>query len=210
VAAEAVRPGGAGRVRRAASFDTLRNTYRFFALYANLEKWSPSDGDPPVASAASWIAGSCRAWRLVAATVTEHLDGYELTHAGAAIGDFVVDDLSNWYVRRSRDRFWGSADDCGRTRGAFRTLHEVLEVLSRLLAPFTPFHADWLHRALTGGPSVHLAPFPDGRGLKRDEALEEGMRGARAGAAGTRRPGAVKIRVRQPLGTAAGRGPGPR
>jgi isoleucyl-tRNA synthetase len=76
------------------------------------------------------------------------LDGYELTHAGRAIGDFIVDDLSNWYVRRSRDRFWGSGDAAD-TRAAFRTLHEVLEVLARLLAPFTPFHADWLHRALT-------------------------------------------------------------
>jgi isoleucyl-tRNA synthetase len=79
-------------------------------------------------------------------------------------------------VRRSRDRFWGSADAAD-TRAAFRTLHEVLEVLARLLAPFTPFHADWLHRALTRRQRApRSVPERAGDGPLRDERLEEGMR----------------------------------
>jgi isoleucyl-tRNA synthetase len=182
-------------------FDTLANTYRFFALYANLENWSPGDDDPPVAERGvmdRWILSRLA---LLVTTVNDSLRRYELTHGGRLIAEFVVDDLSNWYVRRSRGRFWGSTDGHD-SRCAFRTLHEVLEALSRLLAPFTPFHADWLHRALTGGRSAHLASFPDGAGLTRDEGLEAGMRTVRVlsrlGRAARER---VKIRVRQPLGT---------
>ncbi|MGH7447589.1 MAG: DUF5915 domain-containing protein, partial [Longimicrobiales bacterium] len=102
-------------------------------------------------------------------------------------------------VRRSRDRFWGSGDAAD-TRAAFRTLHEVLQVLSRLLAPFTPFAADWLHRALTAERSVHLAGFPTGG--KHDQRLEEGMRVTRVLARlGRAAREEVRIRVRQPLGT---------
>jgi isoleucyl-tRNA synthetase len=183
-------------------FDTLGNTYRFFALYANLEGWAPSDADPPAAERGvmdRWILS--RLASLVEA-VRAGMDGYELTHASRAIGDFVVDDLSNWYVRRSRDRFWGSADAAD-TRAAFRTLHEVLETLALLLAPFTPFHADWLYRAVNGGDSAHLARFPDPAWTRErlDAALEAGTRTvrimARLGRAARER---VRIRVRQPLG----------
>jgi len=182
-------------------FDTLANTYRFHALYANLEQWEPADDDPPV-----WERAVMDRWIIsrladVVTTVQADFDGYDLTHGARVIGDFIVDDLSNWYVRRSRDRFWGSAQDPD-TRAAFRTLYEVLEVLSRLMAPLVPFHADWLHRAFAG-TSVHLAPFPfAGMGAVRNEQLEEGMRQvrilARLGRAARDR---VKIRVRQPLGT---------
>jgi isoleucyl-tRNA synthetase len=182
------------------TFDTLANTYRFFALYANLEGWAPSAQDPPVEERAvldRWVLS-----RL--ATLTGYIEGemreYEITRATRAIGDFVVDDLSNWYVRRSRDRFWGSADAAD-TRAAFRTLHDVLTTLARLLAPVTPFLADWLERALTGG-SVHLRSYPDPGAFPRDERLETGMRWtrvlARLGRAARER---VRIRVRQPLGT---------
>jgi isoleucyl-tRNA synthetase len=181
-------------------FDTLANTYRFFALYANIENWSPADDDPPVADRGvmdRWILSRLA---YLVTTVNDNLRRYELTHGGRLIADFIVDDLSNWYVRRSRGRFWGSAD-ARDTRAAFCTLHEVLGVLSRLLAPFTPFHADWLHRALGDGRSAHLASFPDGAGLTRDEALEAGMRTvrvlARLGRAARER---IRIRVRQPLG----------
>jgi isoleucyl-tRNA synthetase len=192
-------PGALGEAARRV-FDTLANTYRFFSLYANLENWEPSESDPPADQRAvmdRWILSRLA---YVVETTGAGLDGYELTHAARAIGDFVVDDLSNWYVRRSRDRFWGSADAAD-TRAAFRTLHEVLETLARLLAPFTPFHADWLHRAVSGG-SVHLAAFPDAgaTGGRRDEQLEAGMRYvrimSRLGRAARER---VKIRVRQPL-----------
>ncbi|MEX1182334.1 MAG: isoleucine--tRNA ligase [Gemmatimonadota bacterium] len=190
-------PAALGEAARRA-FDTLGNTYRFFALYANLEGWSPSDADPPAVA-----RGVMDRWILsrltnVVDTAGSQLDAYQLTHCARAIGDFIVDDLSNWYVRRSRGRFWGSGDEAD-TRAAFSTLHEVLQVLSRLLAPLAPFHADWLHRALKDGASVHLASFPEPGA--RDATLEDGMRVtrilARLGRAAREQ---VKVRVRQPLG----------
>jgi isoleucyl-tRNA synthetase len=183
------------------TFDTLANTYRFFALYANLEGWHPSDArDPAVAERPvldRWVVSRTDS---LAARVAADLEAYDLTRAARAIGDFVVNDLSNWYVRRSRDRFWGSADAAD-TRAAFRTLHDALVTAARLLAPFTPFHADWLHRALTAGTSAHLAAFPGVAGAARgDAALEAGMDDvrelARLGRAARER---VRIRVRQPL-----------
>jgi isoleucyl-tRNA synthetase len=193
-------------------FETLAHTYRFFALYANLESWAPSEQDPPPVKRAlldRWILS-----RLVGlvAGVRRDLEQYEITRASRAIGEFIVDDLSNWYVRRSRDRFWGTG---GRpdttsstdTRAAFATLHEVLVMITRLLAPVVPFHADWLHRALLGeAESVHLARYPDvgagavGRPALADERLEQGMdvvrELVRLGRSARER---AKLRVRQPL-----------
>ncbi len=182
------------------TFDTLSNTYKFFAMYANLEQWTPSEADPVPAQRAvqdRWILARLNT---LVTNVAADLDAYDITRAARAISDFVVDDLSNWYVRRSRDRFWGSADAAD-TAAAFRTLHETLVTLTRLLAPITPFLTDWLHRALTG-TSVHLAAFPSPRAEAKDDALEAGMDVvrtlARLGRAARER---VKIRVRQPLGT---------
>ncbi len=183
------------------TFDTLANTYRFFALYANLEDWSPDPGGvapDPANVLDRWILS--RLNRLVE-SVGRDLNAYELTRAARAIGDFVVDDLSNWYVRRSRDRFWGNTDEAD-AHEAFATLHHALVVVSRLLAPMTPFLADWLHRALLDGESVHLARFPEPDASRIDPGLEVGMDAARTlsrlGRAARER---VKIRVRQPLGT---------
>lgn len=183
------------------TFDTLANTYRFFALYANLEGWTPSeDGGVPDSENVldRWVLSRLYG---VVARVGADLDGYELTRASRAIADFVVDDLSNWYVRRSRDRFWGNTD-ASDAAAAFATLHHVLVVVSRLMAPMTPFLSDWLHRALAGGESVHLARFPEADESVRDASLEAGMEAvrelARLGRAARER---VKIRVRQPLGT---------
>ena len=134
----------------------------------------------------------------VSQRVTELYDAYNLTHAVREISDFVVDDLSNWYVRRSRDRFWGSADAAD-TRAAFATLHTALVDVTRLMAPVAPFIADWLHRSLTE-ESVHLARLPEGAAA-RDEVLEQGMEGVRRLAnLGRAAREHVRIRVRQPLG----------
>jgi len=180
------------------TFDTLANTYKFFALYANLENWSGSDGAQPEAERSildRWITS--RTAELVA-SVRADLDAYEGTRAARSIGDFIVDDLSNWYVRRSRGRFWGSgnAED---TSAAFRTLHNTLVTVARLLAPMTPFHADWLHRALTG-ESAHLARYPEAG--QRDDTLLRGMEAVRTlsrlGRAARER---VNVRVRQPMRT---------
>ncbi len=180
-------------------FDTLANTYRFFALYANLEEWRPGEvreqGTRSVLD--RWIRSRLAG---LTAEMRAALDGYDVTRAFRTLGDLVVDDLSNWYVRRSRDRFWGSADSAD-AQAAFATLHEVLVDTARLLAPVTPFQADWLHRALVGS-SVHLAPFPAFAPAVRDERLERGMAAVRVlsrlGRAARER---ARIRVRQPLRT---------
>jgi isoleucyl-tRNA synthetase len=128
------------------------------------------------------------------------LDAYDLTRAARRIGDFVVDDLSNWYIRRGRDRFWGSTDAAD-TASAFQSLWEAIVTVSRLMAPFTPFLSDWLHRAVGLG-AVHLAPYPEPHDGLRNADLERGMDGVRSLASlGRAAREQVQIRVRQPLGT---------
>jgi isoleucyl-tRNA synthetase len=182
-------------------FETIANTYRFYSLYANLENWTASaadakPGERPVID--RWILSRLNT---LVQSVRNDYAAYEITRANRAIADFVVDDVSNWYVRRSRDRFWGSAD-AGDTRAAFRTLSDTLTVTALLLAPVTPFMSDWLHRALQQNASAHLARFPEADGALHDAKLETAMNAvrelSRLGRAARER---VKIRVRQPLGT---------
>jgi isoleucyl-tRNA synthetase len=191
-------PEGVREVQRKV-FDTLRNTYKFFALYAGLEQWEPSAADPAVEERPlidRWLLSRLAG---VAGEMEAQLEAYQLTHAVRLLGDFVVDDLSNWYVRRCRDRFWGSADSAD-TRAAFATLYEALVGVARLMAPFAPFFADWLHRSLTAGESVHLTRFPGAELAPRDEALERGMSAVRTLATlGRAAREEVAIRVRQPL-----------
>jgi isoleucyl-tRNA synthetase len=186
-------------------FRALRNTYEFFRLYA-----ARVDGAPPRASrpeADQWILS--RLESTVAAT-TRSWAGYEPTAGVRALMDFVVDDLSNWYVRISRDRFW--APDSEADTAATATLWECLVVVSRLMAPAAPFASDWLHRALTG-TSVHLGSWPKprpgsdvrGRGTPvpaaRDAELVIAMDAIRRLASlarAARESG--KLKVRQPLG----------
>lgn len=191
-------PAGVREVQRKV-FDTLRNTYQFFSLYANLEGWAPGLENEPAPTERPlidrWLLS-----RLASASerIVTLFEGYNLTHGVRELADFIVDDVSNWYVRRSRDRFWGSADETD-TRAAFATLYETLVQVSRLMAPVAPFHADWLHRALTG-ESVHLERLADTVGL-RDDSLEIGMDAVRRLASlGRAARETVGIRVRQPLG----------
>jgi len=190
-------------VREAARrlFDTVLNTYRFFTLYANAERWTPSGADPQPESRSvldRWLLA--RLNRLVTESGAD-LEGYQLTRAYRRLAEFVDEDLSNWYVRRSRARFWGNRDAAD-ARAAFRTLHEALVVLARLTAPVTPFFSDWLHRALVGGDSVHLAPFPEPEEALANAALEEEMVAVRSLVSlGRAAREDVRIRVRQPLRT---------
>ncbi|MDQ3520690.1 MAG: class I tRNA ligase family protein, partial [Gemmatimonadota bacterium] len=177
---------------------TLKNTYSgMFAQYANYG-WAPSVLDPAVGDRPvidRWILS-----RL--STVEEEVDGlldrFEPTLALRAVMDFLVDDVSNWYVRQSRSRFYDVDGD--ENRAAFATLHEVLVVICRLLAPFAPFISDWIHRELTGS-SVHLAQFTRADSTPPDQGLELSMKHLRVlatlGRAGREDAG---IRVRQPLG----------
>jgi len=179
-------------------FEKLRHTYNLFQLYAEDWRRAPGgDGAPPLAErplSDRWLHG--RLSRTVR-TVTDAWEGYDVTAGARAIVDFVVDDLSNWWVRLNRARFWvpgGSADPA-----ALATLHDVLAITSRLLAPAAPFLSDGIHRALTGA-SVHLAPFPLRAPAHEDEALDRAMDAVRrlASLARSARED-VGIRVRQPL-----------
>ena len=171
--------------------NTLRHTYQFFALYAG-----NSEGAPPVELrplADRWILGRLDA---TVAAVRAAFDGYDVTTGVRAIVDFVVDDLSNWYVRLNRGRFW--APDHEADTAAVATLQEALTTIAALLAPAAPFVSDWLHRAVRG-TSVHLAPFPvDGGRLDpaRDLAMDAVRRLASLGRAARE---SASLRVRQPL-----------
>ena len=129
----------------------------------------------------------------------EALLDYDATAAARALIEFVDDDVANWYVRQSRKRFYDV--DTADNRAAFATLHEVLVVVCRLLAPFAPFVTDWMHRELTG-ESVHLAPYVRDGGARasRRSALEAAMASVRTlatlGRAAREQAG---INVRQPL-----------
>ena len=174
--------------------NTLRNTYRFFAQYAGA--WQP--GAAP-ASASPVLADRWIQSRLagVVDAVNAAWESYDVTAGTRAIMEFVVDDLSNWYVRLNRPRFW--APDREADPAALATLHSCLVTVSRLLAPAAPFASDWLHRALDG-QSVHLARFPAPGGA-RDPALETAMDAVRRLASLARAAREeVGLGVRQPLG----------
>jgi isoleucyl-tRNA synthetase len=191
-------PKAIGEVRRK-FFSTLLATYRFFEIYANLEGWTP-ERTPPIEKRPlmdRWLLSRLDA---TIDACRSDLDGYNVTHAIRRLSDFVVDDLSNWYVRRSRARFWGTKAATRETMdAAFSTLCEAMITVCRLLAPMTPFAADWIHRSLDGGKSVHLQPYPETTG-RADESLDEAMQMARrlAGLGRAARETAA-IRVRQPL-----------
>ena len=193
-------PEGVGEAARK-FFDTMMNTYRFFALYGNVEGWTPGEEDPfpaerPVLD--RWLLSRLHR---TADVVEGQLSGYELTPAYRAVVEFVNEDLSNWFVRRSRPRFWGNTDPQD-SRAAFRTLWDALVTVSRLTAPVTPLFSDWLHRAVTDGASVHLAEFPVSDPDRRDKPLEAEMAAVRALVSlGRAAREEVRIRVRQPLRT---------
>ncbi len=193
---------------------TLWNVYSFFVMYANIDKYLPAAGALPAPEAFrpsllaeaeldSWILSELN--QLVA-DVSAALDDYSPTDAGRKIESF-VDGLSNWYVRRSRRRFWKSENDTDKL-SAYNTLYTCLVTLARLMAPFTPFLADELYRnlvrsAFTDAPeSVHLADFPSPDASKIDKQLADdnrlAMKVCSMGRAARSKAG---IKVRQPLET---------
>jgi isoleucyl-tRNA synthetase len=170
----------------------LWNTYAFYVLYANVNAIEDlrTEGEPTELD--RWIRS-----RLAATVerVGERMDDYDTTFAGRAVADF-VDDLSNWYVRLSRRRFWDGDP------AAFRALYESLHTVALLLAPLTPFIADEIYDNLDGRePSVHLCDFPQPG--ERDERLEWDMQVVRnAVELGRAARAHAKLKVRQPLGEA--------
>jgi isoleucyl-tRNA synthetase len=170
---------------------TLWNCYSFFATYADLDGWTPQAERRPVTHVLDrWILSELDA---TVRTATDGLDDFDAFGAATAIAAF-IDDLSNWYVRRSRPRFWKSSDPA-----AHQTLHECLVTVSELLAPFCPFLADELHTTLTGSASVHLADWPTDHG-RHDPALADGMATVRRLVTlGRSARTDAKAKVRQPL-----------
>jgi isoleucyl-tRNA synthetase len=170
----------------------LRNTYKFFADYAG--DWSPAGSPAPGMRPLvdRWLLSRLDA---TVDAVRVAWDAYDPT-AGVRLLVAFVDELSNWYVRVNRPRFW--AVDADPDPAALATLYEALVAVSRMLAPAAPFLSDWLHRALAG-TSVHLARFPETSG-RRDEALEAAMEAVRRLASLARAAREERgLRVRQPL-----------
>ena len=193
-------PEGVDEVRRK-FFGTLYNTYSFFALYANVDGYEPSSLEdvqqkerPEIDR---WIL-SCL--NTLVKKVEKEMDNFDPTRAGRLIDAFVNDDLSNWYVRLNRKRFWGKdmSDD---KRSAYDTLYTCLLTVSKLIAPFSPFYADQLYRDLGGKmTSVHLDKFPVADNSLIDENLEARMAMAQkitSMVLALRRK--VNMKVRQPL-----------
>ena len=187
---------------------TLWNTYSFFVTYANIDGWTPAaNASPPTVELDRWILSELHA---LISRVTEALDDYDPTTAAREIDGF-VDSLSNWYVRRSRRRFWssargGAAADLEAKQSAYQTLHEVLTTLARLLAPMTPYLAEDIWRNLAAevdaeaAESVHLADWPVADASLIDEALNRDMELVqRVASLGRAARSAASIRVRQPL-----------
>lgn len=167
-------PDGVTEVQRK-FFGTLHNTYGFFALYANVDGFDPKAPQVPHRDRAEldrWILSRLHS---VVAEANEAMEAYEPTRAFRPVADFVVDELSNWYVRLSRRRFWKGAmgDD---KLAAFQTLHECLDTVARLMAPLAPFYAEQLYRDLNGpSASVHWSRFPEADSARIDADLERRM-----------------------------------
>lgn len=161
-------------------FGTLYNTYQFFALYANVDGFSFQEAYIPVAERPELDRWILSALQSLIKQVTESLDNYEPTQAGRAIETFLDEQLSNWYVRLCRRRFWKGEYEQDKI-AAYQTLYECLETLSLLIAPISPFFADWMYHNLNnvtnklGHTSVHLANYPAAKVQIIDTALEERM-----------------------------------
>jgi len=178
---------------------TLKNTYSFFATYANIDSFDAStypwnwersaEIDCWIVSRLQTLIGQVRDW----------MEDYELTKVVRAIQDFVIDELSNWYVRRSRRRFW-ALELTEDKINAYRTLYQVLVSVAEMIAPFAPFLAEELYLSLGAGESVHLAAYPQSETEYIDPTLEKEMRViidiVQLGRAARN---ACQIKVRQPL-----------
>jgi isoleucyl-tRNA synthetase len=195
---------GVEEVRRK-FFGTLYNTYSFFALYANVDGFDASQPEVPVAERPEidrWVLSQLNS---LVKEVDECYAAYEPTRAGRAISDFVSENLSNWYVRLNRKRFWGGEFSQDKL-SAYQTLYACLETVSRLMSPIAPFYADQLFCDLNtvsgkdGSESVHLADFPKYDAALIDAKLEARMQLAQQISSmvlALRRK--VSIKVRQPL-----------
>jgi isoleucyl-tRNA synthetase len=185
--------------------DTLRNTYGFFQLYAGIDGYDPEKhsveaGDRSVTD--RWILSRCSS---TVRDVTEDLEAYDLTKAVRKLGQFILEDLSNWYVRLSRGRFWKGEMDADKM-AAYSTLREVLLATAKAMAPVAPFLPEAIYRRLREGvdsaapKSVHLCEYPEVDEAAIDPALEASMGAARSIVVlGRAARNVSNIKIRQPL-----------
>jgi len=182
-------------------FIPLWNCFSFFVTYARLDGFDPSRDQLPLAQRHvldRWLMS--RLYNLVN-DVTVGLDAYDAVEPARRIQRF-VDDLSNWYIRRSRRRFWKSQSDTDKL-AAYQTLYEALRTVAALMAPFAPFTSDAIHRNLCDGRSVHLADFPESVGAEDADVEAQMTRARQAVEAGLAARDAARLKVRQPLAAIA-------
>ena len=178
-------------------FRMLWNSYYFFVMYANIDKFKPiTDSRQPTTKLLDkWVLSELN---ILIKKVDDGLKNYDIYGPAKEIERF-IDNLSNWYIRRSRKRFWKSEDDSDK-KEAYQTLHRVLVELSKLMAPFTPFIAEEIYKNLTGNESVHLADFSVADESMIDEKLNQEMEEARTIITEALQLRAkAGIKVRQPL-----------
>ena len=180
-------------------FNPLKNTYSFFALYANIDKVDPRDYSvsyDDLEEIDKWLISK---YNKLVKDVTSFYEEYDLHKVVKALTTFVSEDLSNWYIRRNRKRFWGSELDNSK-KCVYYTTYEVLKGLSKLIAPVTPFISEEIYQNLTGEESVHLAEFPSYDEALINESIEERMDLVRdLISLGRNVREEEKIKVRQPI-----------
>jgi len=180
-------------------FNPLKNTYSFFALYANIDKVDPREYSvsyDDLEEIDKWLLSK---YNKLVKNVTSYFEEYDLNKVVKELTVFVSEDLSNWYIRRNRKRFWGSEFDNSK-KCVYHTTYEVLKGLAKLIAPITPFISEEIYQNLTGEVSVHLASFPSYDESLINEEIEERMDLVRdLISLGRNVREEQKIKVRQPI-----------
>ncbi len=183
-------------------FSTLKNTYNFFAIYANADNIDPKDFNIPYelrTEIDKWLLSK---YNKLVSKVTKYMEEYDLTSTVRSIQNFVNEDLSNWYIRRNRRRFWSSVMDDDK-KAVYNTTYEVLVGLTKLIAPIAPFVAEDIYKHLTNKESVHLEEYPVSNLDLVDEKIEARMDLVRhLISLGRNIREEVKIKVRQPISEA--------
>ena len=182
-------------------FIPLWNCYSFFVTYARLDGFDPAQAAVPVGDRHvldRWLLSKVSALR---DAVSGGLDAYDANEPARRINRF-VDDLSNWYIRRSRRRFWKSQSDTDKA-AAYQTLYETLRTVCQLMAPFAPFSSDAMYRNLSNGESVHLSDFPEASPYHDAQVEADMARARQAVEAGLAARDAARLKVRQPLASIA-------
>ncbi len=181
-------------------YNTLKNTYNFFSLYANTDNIEIDKCDvsyDELEEIDKWILSK---YNKLLKYVTDSYEEYDLNKVVKSITEFISEDLSNWYIRRNRKRFWGSKLDNSK-RAVYKTTYQVLLGLSEMIAPIVPFISEEIYKNLTGKESVHLADFPKYDASLINEEIEEKMDLVRdLISLGRNAREEAKIKVRQPIG----------